>query len=69
MICFKCNKDITSDEAALTKKLINRGTEKYFCLECLSEHFKVRKEALEEKIEYLKKSGCTLFSKDIKTDM
>lgn len=63
MICFRCEGNISFDEAALNKKLINRGCTKYLCLDCLSNEFKVSKKALSDKIEYFKKSGCTLFSR------
>jgi len=63
MECKKCNKNLNGDEIALTKKLINRGSKEFYCIDCLSSHFDVKREALEEKIEYYKKSGCILFEK------
>ncbi len=60
-ICIKCGKVVTSDEAALCKKLINRATEKYMCLCCAAEYFDVTKELLEDKIRQYKAFGCTLF--------
>lgn len=50
-----------ADEIAVTKKLINRGTKKYFCVDCLAEAFEVRPEDIREKIRYFKEMGCTLF--------
>ena len=50
-----------ADEIALTKKLINRGMEKFFCLTCLAKSFSVSEELLKEKIEQFKRMGCTLF--------
>lgn len=61
MTCFKCKVNISSDEVALTKKLVNRGCTKFLCVGCLGDEFKVSKEALLEKIEYFKKAGCWLF--------
>ena len=59
--CYKCCKNITKDEIALTKKLVNRGCTKFLCIDCLSSEFKVSKQALTDKIIYFKNSGCTLF--------
>lgn len=59
--CSGCDKIITSDEVALSKKLINRGTKDFFCINCLSEFFNVSQTNLENKIVYYKKFGRTLF--------
>ena len=61
--CEKCKKPLTSDDIGATKKFINRGATQYYCLDCLAERFKVTRAYLEEKIEYLRKNGCTLFPK------
>ena len=61
--CVKCGARLTADDIGATKKFINRGAEEFFCLDCLAERFKVTRAYLEEKIEYLRKSGCTLFPK------
>lgn len=59
--CRRCHCQISKDEIGITKKLINRGTEKYFCISCLAEAFEVEKRDIEEKIDFYKKMGCTLF--------
>ncbi len=59
--CRKCGMSLTSDEIAITRKLINRGTTVYYCADCLAEAFDVRRADIEAKIVYYKKSGCTLF--------
>lgn len=59
--CRKCRKPLTSDEIAVTKKLINRGTTVYYCIECLAQAFDVSPENIQKKIEYYKSIGCTLF--------
>lgn len=61
--CIKCKTGLSSDEIALTRKLIHRNCTEYMCLECMAKHFNVSKEGLKEKIEYFKKTGCILFSK------
>ena len=60
--CRKCGKELSADEVAVTKKLINRGTTVFFCLNCLAESFEVHKSDIEKKLVYFKEMGCTLFS-------
>ena len=59
--CMKCNRQLTSDEIGLFKKLVNRGSQQFMCLSCMSEYFEVSEAALSKKIEEYKKIGCTLF--------
>lgn len=59
--CIHCGCELTSDEVAVTKKLINRGATEFLCADCLARHFEVRREDIEERIRYFKKMGCTLF--------
>lgn len=61
MMCEKCKRIIYPVERALTKKLINRGCEKFLCLTCLSEYFKVSEELLIQKAVEFQVQGCTLF--------
>ena len=56
-----CGKELTKTDIGLSKKLINRGTTTYFCLDCLSQKFNCSKKLLQEKAEHFKKQGCTLF--------
>ncbi len=59
---MNCGKELLSDEIAIYKKLVNRGAEKYLCIDCLAEYFKCSRKAIEDKIDYYRKSGeCTLF--------
>ncbi len=59
--CRRCRKTLSADEVAMTKKLVNRGTTVYYCMDCLAEMFDVERKDIEEKIAYYKRSGCTLF--------
>ena len=59
--CRKCGKKLVPDEIAITKKLINRGACSFYCTGCLALAFEVRKEDIENKIQYYKEIGCTLF--------
>lgn len=59
--CKNCNKQLTSDEIGLTKKLINRGSTDFYCMDCLADIFKCDKSLLQKKIEQFRKQGCALF--------
>ncbi len=59
--CQTCGKELTKDEIALHKRLINRGAQEHLCIECLAKHLKVSVPLLEEKMQFLKDMGCTLF--------
>lgn len=61
MACIKCGKELGGDDIGLTKKLINRGSTEFMCIDCLVEKFNCPRELLEKKIEQFKASGCTLF--------
>lgn len=65
MGCKKCEKKLTTDEIAMTKKMIGRESKEFYCLDCMAEHFGVKRRSLEEKVEYFKKSGCMLFRENI----
>lgn len=59
--CKTCKKELSSDEIGLSRKLINKETADYYCIDCLSLTFNCEKEKLEGVIERCKKSGCLLF--------
>ena len=60
-VCLQCGRVLETDEIALTKKMINRGATRFFCLPCLAAHFDVPEENLREKIREFREMGCTLF--------
>lgn len=60
-ICLNCKKVLSADEIGLHKKIINRGSSEYMCIDCMSKHFNVSVKMLEEKIRQFKDMGCTLF--------
>lgn len=60
-VCMKCSRELTRDEIALYRRLVNRGAERYLCIDCLAEHLRVSVPLLEERMKFLKEMGCTLF--------
>ena len=61
--CCRCGRLLVPDETALTKKMINRGADRFYCLSCLADHFEVTEEILRQKIREFREMGCTLFKK------
>lgn len=59
--CMHCGRNLESDEIALHKRIFNRGAEKFMCIDCCAEYLNIPVDMLEEKIEYFKSIGCTLF--------
>lgn len=59
--CKKCGRELNGNDIGLTKKLINRGSTEFLCINCIAEKFDCSKELLEEKIKQFKAVGCTLF--------
>lgn len=60
--CYVCGKNpLSKDEIGLTKKLIDKKTNVFYCLCCLAEYFEVTKDELLAKIEEFKNEGCILF--------
>ena len=59
--CILCQRELTPDETALHKKLINRASKEYMCITCLAKHFGVEEFMLHGKIDEFKNMGCTLF--------
>ncbi len=59
--CQRCKRVLTPDEIGATKKLINRGSTSYLCLDHLAEAFDVDRKDIERKIVSFKEMGCTLF--------
>ncbi|MDO4297726.1 MAG: hypothetical protein Q4C59_04500 [Lachnospiraceae bacterium] len=60
-LCWQCHNPVSRDEIAMSKKLINRGTTRYYCTKCLADAFDVTTEDIRNKMEYFKNAGCTLF--------
>ncbi len=63
MNCRKCGKqELSGDELAIYRKLVNRGATEFLCIDCLAEYFKCDRKEIEDRIRYYRESGeCTLF--------
>ena len=59
--CILCHSPVTSDEIAMTRKLINRGASQFLCLPCLARRFDATVAELLERMQAFKDMGCTLF--------
>lgn len=66
--CYECKRFLTFDEIAMNRKMISPDVPEFLCLSCLSKRYKISENTLKEKIDYLKKSGCTLFSAPTEPD-
>ena len=60
-VCCRCGAEVSRDEIAVTRKLINRAATVFYCVPCLAEHFDVTPEDIWERIAYFRAMGCTLF--------
>ncbi len=63
-LCKNCGKPLSADEVAVTRKLINRGAREFYCTGCLARYFEVTEAVILERIEYFKRTGCTLFARE-----
>lgn len=60
--CYTCGKDtLSKNEIGLTKKLLDRDSRHFYCLDCLAEHLGVDTEFLLERIKEYKEQGCIFF--------
>jgi len=59
--CCECAKALMKDEVALSKKMLGRCIEKFFCIGCLAEYLECSSDDLRIKILEFKEQGCTLF--------
>lgn len=60
-LCCDCERKLTKDEIALTRKLVADDAQDFYCISCLADYIGCTIEDLEEKIQEFKEQGCTLF--------
>ena len=62
MNCRVCGKtNLTKNEIGLTRKLLDRDSTHFYCLDCLAKHLEIETELLLVMIEEFKEQGCKLF--------
>ncbi|MBP3922174.1 MAG: hypothetical protein IJF09_07635 [Ruminiclostridium sp.] len=60
--CYKCGAKLGGDDIAIYRKLVTRNADEFLCIDCLADFYKTTRQAIEERIDYYRKSGeCTLF--------
>ncbi len=60
--CYICEKEaLSKNEIGLTKKLIDKDSKRFYCIDCLADYLEIDTEFLLAKIEEFKEQGCTLF--------
>ncbi len=62
-VCKVCGKTLSGDEVAVNRRMISRAAVEFWCKDCLAKEWDCEVAQIEEKIEYFRKSGCTLFAK------
>ena len=59
VVCGKEN--LSKDEIGLTKKLLDKNTKRFYCLDCLAEYLEVDTEFLLEKVEEFRGAGFSRY--------
>ena len=59
--CFQCGVQLTADEIAVYRKMVNREADEFLCKTCLARYFDVPVEKIDQKIQQFKRIGCLLF--------
>ena len=60
-VCRVCGAPLGPDDDGLTKKLIDREAERFFCTDCLAEKLGTTPESLQNIARMLRRRGCLLF--------
>lgn len=59
--CYQCEADLGKIAVGLNKKLLDRNSKRFYCLDCLAAYLEVTADELLAKVEEFKEQGCTLF--------
>jgi len=60
--CYVCNKEsLNRNDIGLTKKLLDKNTKRFYCIDCLADYLEVDTVFLIAKVEEFKEQGCELF--------
>ncbi len=60
--CKYCEKGLSKDEIALSKKMLGRNINVGLCISCLADYINCEEDDLLVKIEEFREQGCALFS-------
>ena len=60
--CVQCGRQLTADEIAVYRKMVNRAADTFLCKTCLASYFGVEEDKIDKKIEQFKRIGCLLFA-------
>jgi hypothetical protein len=60
--CGKCKAQVDNDEIALNIKLFGKQISNVQCYHCLSKSLYCNVSELQEKVDFYKSMGCTLFN-------
>jgi len=62
-ICRECGGELFADDIAIHRKLINRGADEFFCIDCLADKLGCTRPDIEHLIDHYRSTGsCTLFA-------
>ena len=59
--CYQCETELGKIAVGLNKKLLDRNSKRFYCLDCLAAYLEVTTDDLLAKVEEFKEQGCTLF--------
>ena len=59
--CYLCENTLDKDAIGLNKKILDKNSSRFLCIDCLAAHLDVFAEDLKAKISEFKDQGCTLF--------
>lgn len=60
-VCKHCSKALTTNEIAISMRLLGRDGRNLFCRECLAKELKVDVTVIDKKIEQFRAMNCPLF--------
>jgi biotin operon repressor len=59
--CCLCEAQPDKNSIGLTKKLLDKNSKRFYCLDCLANYLDVTTEELLAKVDEFKEQGCPLF--------
>ncbi len=61
-VCARCGRELNSDDIGITRKLINRGAESFYCVGCIALRFRISEKDVRRLIDNFRAAGCSMFS-------